>query len=74
MLRRLTTIVVAIILSACATALPDPARAAFETRATAAYLYDLTTDPYEMTNLVDAEASKGKLDDMRAALIAGILT
>ncbi len=44
MFRRVTVVVIAIALSACATALPEPARAAFETRAAAAYLYDVTTD------------------------------
>ena len=33
-----------IVTTACATALPHPAEAAFETRATSAYLYDVTTD------------------------------
>ncbi|MDD9977055.1 MAG: D-alanyl-D-alanine carboxypeptidase [Boseongicola sp.] len=44
MLRRLTAFCFALVVSACATALPEPARAAFETRATAAFLYDVTTD------------------------------
>ena len=43
MLRRIATLAL-IVTTACATSLPKPAEAAFETRATSAYLYDVTTD------------------------------
>ena len=43
MLRPITTLLIAIVVSACATTTPKPAVAAFETPATAAYLYDVTT-------------------------------
>ncbi len=43
MLRHIATLAL-IVTTACATALPQPAAAAFETRATSAYLYDVTTD------------------------------
>ena len=43
MLRHIATLAL-IVTTACATALPQPAKAAFETRATSAYLYDVTTD------------------------------
>ncbi|SMX24026.1 D-alanyl-D-alanine carboxypeptidase family protein [Boseongicola aestuarii] len=43
MLRHIA-ILALIVTTACATALPQPAAAAFETRATSAYLYDVTTD------------------------------
>ena len=43
MLRRIATFAL-IVTTACASALPGPAEAAFETRATSAYLYDVTTD------------------------------
>ena len=44
MIRRITTVLVAIAISACTAAAPYPARAAYETPATAAYLYDVSTD------------------------------
>ena len=44
MLNRLLALAFACVLTACATAAPQPARAAFETPATAAWLYDVTTD------------------------------
>lgn len=44
MLRRSLLILLAAALSACATTMPGPAVAAFETQARAAVLYDLTTD------------------------------
>ncbi|WP_299752275.1 D-alanyl-D-alanine carboxypeptidase family protein [uncultured Boseongicola sp.] len=43
MLRRIATLAL-IVTTACASAIPKPAEAAFETRATSAYLYDVTTD------------------------------
>ena len=43
MLRRLTLFFAIVIVSACAVR-PEPARAAYETQATAAFLYDVTTD------------------------------
>jgi len=43
MLRHIATLAL-IVTTACATALPKSAEAAFETRATSAYLYDVTTD------------------------------
>lgn len=43
MLRRLATLAL-VVTTACATAVPRTAEAAFETRATSAYLYDVTTD------------------------------
>jgi serine-type D-Ala-D-Ala carboxypeptidase (penicillin-binding protein 5/6) len=43
MLRRFTALVAIVVISACGAA-PEPARAAFETQATAAFLYDVTTD------------------------------
>ena len=43
MIRRAYLSVLALVLAACTTAAPLPARAAFETPATAAYLYDVTT-------------------------------
>ncbi len=43
MLHRIATLAL-IVTTACATALPRQAEAAFETRATSAYLYDVTTD------------------------------
>lgn len=44
MLGKLTTLVAALVLTACAAAAPQPARAAFETPARAGWLYDVTTD------------------------------
>ena len=44
MIRRISTVLVAIAISACTAAAPYPARAAYETPATAAYLYDVSTD------------------------------
>ena len=44
MIRRAIAFLIAIVASACTAAAPLPARAAFETPATAAYLYDVTTD------------------------------
>ncbi len=44
MIRRITTALFAIAVSACTAAAPYPAQAAYETPATAAYLYDVTTD------------------------------
>ncbi len=43
MLRRLATLAL-VVTTACAAVVPRTAEAAFETRATAAYLYDVTTD------------------------------
>ena len=43
MIRRLTFLFAIILVSACGVR-PEPARAAYETQATAAYLYDVTTD------------------------------
>lgn len=43
MLRRIATLAL-VVTTACATAVPRTAEAAFETRATSAYLYDVTTD------------------------------
>jgi len=43
MLRRIATLAL-IVTAACASTIPKPAEAAFETRATSAYLYDVTTD------------------------------
>lgn len=43
MLRRITAVLAIVVLSACGMR-PEPAQAAFETSATAAYLYDVNTD------------------------------
>ena len=70
MLRRLTTIVVAITLSACATALPESARAAFETRATAAYLYDVTTDTVLFEKNADAPLPPASMSKLMTLFMA----
>ena len=44
MIRRTLAILSAIVISACTAATPQPAEAAFETPATAAWLYDVSTD------------------------------
>ena len=45
MLRSAAALACAVIISACAaTVTPEPARAAFETQATSAWLYDVETD------------------------------
>lgn len=43
MFRRITVLFAIVLISACGVR-PEPARAAYETQATAAYLYDVTTD------------------------------
>ncbi len=43
MIRRISVILAIIVVSACGVS-PEPARAAYETQASAAYLYDVTTD------------------------------
>ena len=44
MLRRITAILMAVTISACGVSAPEPARAAYETQATSAWLYDVGTD------------------------------
>ena len=44
MFRRITTLLTVIALSACGVSAPVPARAAYETQATSAWLYDVETD------------------------------
>lgn len=44
MLNKIVTLCVVALISACAVSSPQPARAAFETQATAAYLYDISTN------------------------------
>ncbi len=64
MLRRLTATLLAIAITACASTVPNPARAAFETQATAAFLYDVTTDTVLYEKNADAPlppASMSKL-------------
>ncbi len=70
MLRRATTIVVAIALSACATVIPKPARAAFETRATAAYLYDITTDTVLFEKNADAPLPPASMSKLMTLFMA----
>ena len=41
MLRRITAILMAVAISACGVSAPEPARAAYETQATSAWLYDV---------------------------------
>ncbi|MEP2137938.1 MAG: serine hydrolase, partial [Erythrobacter sp.] len=44
MLNKIVTLCAVALISACAVSSPQPARAAFETQSTAAYLYDIDTD------------------------------
>lgn len=63
MLRRITIILVIVLVSACGVR-PEPARAAYETQATAAFLYDVTTDTILIEKNADAPlppASMSKL-------------
>jgi D-alanyl-D-alanine carboxypeptidase (penicillin-binding protein 5/6) len=64
MLNRFLALTFAGLLAACAAATPQPARAAFETQATAAWLYDVTTDTVLFEKNADAPlppASMSKL-------------
>jgi len=70
MLRRATAIVFAIALSACATALPEPASASFETRATAAYLYDVTTDTVLFEKNADAPLPPASMSKLMTLFMA----
>lgn len=70
MLRSITAIVVAVVLSACATALPEPARAAFETRATSAYLYDVTTDTVLFEKNADAPLPPASMSKLMTLFMA----
>lgn len=70
MLRSVTAIVVAVVLSACASALPEPAHAAFETRATSAYLYDVTTDTVLFEKNADAPLPPASMSKLMTLFMA----
>lgn len=70
MLRRISALLIAVLVSACATALPEPARAAFETRATAAYLYDVTTDTVLFEKNADAPLPPASMSKLMTLFMA----